>query len=260
MTNENNQHKSIKPHQEDDTYSQTFYAILASSVHDMKNSLGLLLNTIEEMVDEEEADNKALNNNTSKSDQSTKKHWEYISRLQYEASRVNTDLIQLLSLYKIESNHYPFSLNEIDLLEFLEDQMLCYQKMAKRQGIEIETKCEEDCWWSFDQDLICGVINDIVSNSMRYTNNKLQLSAYKEDNYLVIAVEDNGNGYPKDLIENQAKAQVGVNFDSGSTGLGFYFCHVVAKLHQVNKRQGFLKLDNGCEFSPGGGRFRIYLP
>jgi signal transduction histidine kinase len=65
-----------------------FSFVLASSVHDMKNSLGMLLGSLEEIIDESTTDSDA------------QKH--RFSILQYEATRINTELVQLLSIYRFQ--------------------------------------------------------------------------------------------------------------------------------------------------------------
>lgn len=61
-----------------------FSAILASSAHDMKNSLCLLIQLIEE-VSEQVPQGSATEN---------------MAKVHYEAQRINSGLIQLLTLYR----------------------------------------------------------------------------------------------------------------------------------------------------------------
>lgn len=65
-----------------------FRDILASTLHDTKNSLGILFNTLEEVIEECRERNCAAH--------------ERFYILQYEVKRLNNSLIRLLSLYKAE--------------------------------------------------------------------------------------------------------------------------------------------------------------
>ena len=74
----------------------------------------------------------------------------------------------------------------------------------------------------------------------------------------MIAISDDGQGYPPAMLEHQADYVLGINMSSGSTGLGLYFGQRIAELHQRNGVQGRIALAN--EGALGGGEFRIYLP
>ena len=78
------------------------------------------------------------------------------------------------------------------------------------------------------------------------------------DGELEIRVEDNGSGYPAFVIEAGEAVNKGVNFSSGSTGLGLYFAAMVAKLHKNRDKTGSMRLENGGEY--GGGCFILRLP
>lgn len=64
-----------------------FSMVLASAVHDMKNSLGMLLNSLDELRGEHEQ-------SLAGSDK--------FNMLQYEAERMHNDLVQLLGIYRLE--------------------------------------------------------------------------------------------------------------------------------------------------------------
>ena len=67
-----------------------FSMVLASAVHDMKNSLGMLLNSLDELR-QEQAD--------------TTGDSPRFNTLQYEAERMHNDLVQLLGIYRLGENN-----------------------------------------------------------------------------------------------------------------------------------------------------------
>jgi len=83
-----------------------FSAIIASSVHDMKNSLCMLLGALDEIMTRYEFEDKSL---------------EEFSHVRYEGNRVNNSLIQLLSLYRIGNGQYSLNLRENDVEEGIEE-------------------------------------------------------------------------------------------------------------------------------------------
>jgi signal transduction histidine kinase len=221
-----------------------FATILASTVHDMKNSLGLLLNTLDEVVGHCVPEQCPSYNQFSK--------------LQYEAKRVNNDLIQLLALYKMGNAQYAPNIAYHSLPEFLEETVLQNKPLFDFNGINIEMDCPDDLYWFFDRELVAGVINNVMNNAFRYTSRRLKIGARDEDGYLVLTVEDDGRGYPQSMLETYGEPRREISFVTGSTGLGLYFAAMAARLHKNESREGYILMQNGGEL--GGGVFSVHLP
>jgi signal transduction histidine kinase len=102
------------------------------------------------------------------------------------------------------------------------------------------------------------VISHALNNATHYTKDKLLLSVKEEGGELVIRVEDNGSGYPSSVLEAGDAVSKGVDFASGSTGLGLYFSSMVAKLHKNCGKTGGIFLENGGNL--GGSCFILRLP
>jgi hypothetical protein len=77
-----------------------------------------------------------------------------------------------------------------------------------------------------------------------------------EAGQLVLTINDDGEGYPCEMIERQADYVQGINQSSGSTGLGLYFAGRIAALHQRNGVGGNTRISNGGPL--GGGAFSLY--
>jgi len=221
-----------------------FSTVLASSVHDMKNSIGMLLCTLDEVM------GQCAPGDCSSSDRFT--------QLQYEGQRVSYNLIQLLSIYKIEHSQYAANIDEIYLDEFLQESAMQFESLLSPKGISIDYECDEALTGFFDREMISGVVNNVINNAYRYSKDRIRLHARQESEYLVISVEDNGRGYPESMMINGRAAQTGVNFQTGSTGLGLYFSSLVAGIHKNKDKKGFIVCNN--EGLDGGGCFSIYLP
>lgn len=220
-----------------------FSAALASSVHDMKNSLGMLLNTVSEMV--------------GKIPPQTPEHRQFYSVLEYESARINNELIQLLSLYRMDEKRLLFVVEENFVLDTLEDQFARNEMLFTSRGIDVVIDCDPGLVWYYDSEMISGVLNNLFINCARYSRNCVSISARLERGYLVIRVEDDGEGYPNAMLRDAA-APMGVSFSSGSTRLGLVFARRVLHMHKVRDKNGFLKLTNSGSLS--GGVAELYLP
>lgn len=219
-----------------------FSMVIASAVHDMKNSLGMLLHSLDELRDEiPEAMNKSPRFNT----------------LRYEAERVHGDLVQLLGLYRLDQDTLSAHIEEHFVPDYLEAQIARHIPLLEGHKLNHEIVCEPVSGY-FDADLLAGVINNILNNAIRYTKSKIQISAEESQQGLIIRVADDGEGYPSAILEATGPLQKPIDFQSGSTQLGLYFAEAVAQLHRVGDQTGNVRMRNGGPL--GGGVFEIWLP
>ena len=140
-----------------------FPVFLASVAHDMKNSLGMLLNTVDDIFTN--CTNKDCPSHT------------HLSQMHYEASRANHNLIQLLTLYKMNNDQFSINISLYSVLEFLEENILQNQTLLDFKKIEVLTECPDDLTWFFDRDLMSGVINNALNNALRYARGKVKIRA-----------------------------------------------------------------------------------
>ncbi len=221
-----------------------FASVLASSIHDMKNSLGMVLNSLDGIVD------PGLHQCRCTPEQ--------VAQLQYEAKRINDNLIQLLTIYRMENAVYEARVDEVDVYDFLEEAFLQSKPMLEYRGVTADLACEPGLVWYFDRNLIAGVLDNIITNAMRYTKDRVRIGAAIDGEFLAISVEDNGRGFPVHMLEAGQHVDRDIDLVSGRTRLGLYFCAMVAELHENRGRQGTIHLANGGTL--GGGRFTVLLP
>ena len=220
-----------------------FSFILASSVHDMKNSLGMLLNTLAAMVE--------------KSPPKDAEQARFFSTLEYEAARINGELVQLLSLYRMDEKTLVVVIDEHHVTDTIEEQVARNDTLLRSRNIEIQIDCDSDLTWYFDSELIGGVLNNLIVNCARYCRRCLQVSAFEENGFLCIAVADDGQGYPETMLLGPLP-QAAVSFSSGNTRLGLLFARKVLEMHKSKKGHGYMTITNNGPL--GGGFLKLYLP
>ena len=217
---------------------------LASSAHDMKNSIAVMAAYLESALAEMPAD-------------ATSSRMTY--QALYEAQRLNQHLIQLLALYKINHDMYPFDPVEVELAAFEQEVIARVQPLAKAKGITLELLSDPvERSWYFDYELIVSLVTQSLHNAVKYTHDRVRLSALVIDNQLEIRIADNGAGFPPFMLAQGFPAAQGIKARTGSTGLGLYFASKVARLHRNRTRQGSTRLANGGVL--GGGTFILTLP
>ncbi|MGX5202361.1 sensor histidine kinase [Aliikangiella sp. IMCC44632] len=220
---------------------ELFSTILASTVHDMKNSLGMMLESLEIILNQQ---------------QQAKSSKDY-SVVQYEASRLNSSLVQLLAMYKIGNNQMPFNPAYHDLIDFFEEQVLIHEPLLNAKGFQCELNISENIEAVFDETLLSMVVSNVIGNAIRYAHSSIRISAHI-DQGVRISICDDGPGYPGPMLEMEGDYIKGIDRSSGSTGLGLFFAQQVAQLHKHGELTGKIELYNGGEL--GGGVFEITLP
>lgn len=220
-----------------------FPALLAATVHDLKNSVGALLDTLNDADADAPSDAAAVAG--------------MVDRLRHEAVHINNDLVALLAVYKIDHDRYPLHIDQHCVRDIIEECILQYTPRQQRGRIAVESRCPADLYGFFDRGLTSGIISNAVHNALRHTRDRVLIRAEAHGDGLTVAVEDNGPGYPFQLLA-PGPYKGGIDFAAGSTGLGLHFAALAAGLHRNKGRGGHITLANGG--SLGGGCFRLHLP
>ncbi|MCW8931790.1 MAG: HAMP domain-containing histidine kinase [Gammaproteobacteria bacterium] len=238
------EHMNNNSESESELSSEQFNSILMSFIHDIKNSLLMSLSGLEALYE---------NLEIVKPDQK-----ENFALIQYELHRINNSLVQLLSLYKMETHLFSVNADQYNLYDFLDEIIINNSLTHSKQNFVINMECDEDIEWFFDKDLIATIVNSTINNSVRYAKNQIKLSAIIEDNFLKIIIEDDGKGFPEKMFVHADSLETAINMQSGSTGLGLYFAEKIANIHKNKERSGATIIDNDSQL--GGGRFTLLLP
>jgi signal transduction histidine kinase len=228
----------------DDYEELDFSTVLAASVHDMKNSVGMLVASLASVIDEQPPENsvQALR----------------LGTLHYEASRINNELVQLLTLYRMQNRHLPLRVDQHYVVDILEESLARNHMLIEAKHVTPEIQCDDELQWYFDSDLLGSLVQNVLVNCARYTQSRILLSAEVTDNMLVVTIADDGPGYPASMRESPAASVEQAAISSGETHLGLYFAQRIAAMHRQRDRRGYIRLENGSPL--GGGVFRVFLP
>ncbi|WP_109511869.1 sensor histidine kinase [Pseudomonas ovata] len=221
-----------------------FSMVIASTVHDMKNSLATLTRAHSEWQAQLPVEQRRSAGH---------------GVIEYEFANLNGMLVQLLGLYKLGVNQLPLRPDYHELDDFIEAQLAHHQDVLESRSIRASFELDGLIPLGFfDRELIGSVVSNILVNAIRFAREKIAVEIGEQDGQLCITINDDGPGYPVHMIEKQTDYVQGINAMSGSTGLGLYFASHIARLHQRNGVQGRIEIANGGAL--GGGRFSIFLP
>lgn len=221
-----------------------FSTVIASTVHDMKNSLSALIQAHSQwLAGLPEAHRKGTE----------------LGVIEHEFRHLNGMLVQMLGLYKLGINQLPISPGYHELDDFIEAQLAAHQEVLKHRDILATWRIATDNPLGFfDRELVALVISNVLTNAVRYAGHALLISIEEEREQLIITVNDDGPGYPQRMLERQQDYIQGIDASTGSTGLGLYFAARIAALHERDGECGRIEIANGGTL--GGGVFRLFLP
>jgi len=221
-----------------------FSTILATSIHDMKNSLAMVLQSIEDL---DLADNLSAQQHKS------------VSNLHYQTSRINSTLMQLLALYRNEKKQLPIFIEENAVNELLTDILERNRLYLNSHHIKVTVNVEKNLRGYYDIDLVSYLLGDIFINALRHAKSMVTLSAYYEAPFLTFKIEDDGEGYPHYMMNVNDKNEYSTfNASKGRSGLGLLFAKKIAEAHQLKQLKGHISLTNKPDNS--GSIFTLQLP
>lgn len=233
----------MQKNQERDT-AIDFSSVLAAAVHDMKNSLCLLIQSIEQLSD-------------AIPEQATESR-EQVANVHYEASRLNTNLVQILSLYRSQLESLPITVDECFIGDLFSDVVASNRVYIEQKAIALNIQCQDELSWYLDADLIYLLVNDAVVNALRYGKQNISIEAFEDQDSLVIRVSDDGEGYPDRMLSQSHTELSEFNVSQGRTGLGLFFARLIAAAHTRDAECGEISLTNGG--SLGGSVFEVKIP
>jgi len=195
--------------------SLDFSTVLAIGIHDMKNSLALVLSTVDGLLESEAG--------------SAPRDVEQLTKLRYEARRLSDNLVQLLTLFRTGRGLYQPRLAPQPVYELLEDYYLLNRPLFDHRHVSYEIDCDEALTWPLDRQLVISVLENVITNAVRYTRSRIRASATAADGWLRLRIEDDGPGFPSAMLGRRgADAEARLDPAAGRTGLGLYFCASIA--------------------------------
>ena len=217
-----------------------FPTILASTVHDIKNSLGTLLELVRQTSAQQGGQVAGLD------------------QLEFEAARINHSLMQLLVMYKVDAHKFSVVIEECAVIDILNEAVHQQARLSQLHDIDLRVECDADLVCYCDYPIVSNALASVLNNALRYTKKTVLLSATEADGYLTLSIEDDGAGYPTHFLDADLSDTAELDWVAGNTGLGLYFVSVMAGLHKNAGKTGYARVDNGSRL--GGARFTLFLP
>lgn len=173
-----------------------------------------------------------------------------------ESRRLTNMVEELLEFTKMQDGRFTLRIESVDLLSELEDAIYTYRELFRQEGIEVcYTAPEEDIPpLAADSERMKQVFCNVLDNAAKHggAGRRIDVSAAKEEDRMVIRVRDYGPGIPpEELPFVKQKFYKGSSKARGS-GIGLAVCDEIVERHN-----GTFEIANA---DTGGAVVTISLP
>ena len=224
------------------TDNELFGALLAASIHEIKNRFGLLYNELDTLL------------NQLPTDESQQQQAESIKS---EAQFIGSELMRVLGSYKSMAGDFAVNVDQQFAVEFLEEVIVRHGYTFRANGVTAELDCDEETSGFFDTSIVTIVMDTLLYNAIKAGAKNLQFSASEDDEYLFLTLHDDGPGFPDAMLQGEI-GQSKLSVDDQSSGLGLYFAQSLLAAHKEGDRIGHLVLGKSDILK--GAQVTIALP
>jgi len=152
----------------------------------------------------------------------------FTSVLNEACQQLLTVVNDVIDIAKVETKQVKLYKGEVDLNKLLQKSHSIYSAIAQKKGNQISLLCnlpDNDCTVIADETKLSQIINNLLSNSIKFTTNGEIEMGYVEDNqFIKFYVKDSGIGINAEnhsiVFERFRQVEVDDSRKFGGTGLG----------------------------------------
>ncbi|HZY80886.1 MAG TPA: ATP-binding protein [Cyclobacteriaceae bacterium] len=180
----------------------------------------------------------------------------HTSRIKRSVNNLTNILNEFLSLEKLEANKVSVVHNDINIPEYIQDDLIGEMDLIKKQGQTIEYQHTGKAIVHLDHHLLWSILTNLISNALKYSrvDSVVKVLSDLNDERLLIKVEDSGIGIPldeqKNIFGRFYRARNATNIEG--TGLGL---HITQKY--VGLLNGQITFESNLD---QGTKFTVILP
>lgn len=165
---------------------------------------------------------------------------KYIHTIYNKANDMDRLIAELTTYSKIDTNRIPYNFSKVNVDEYFNDCVdeLTYELDSKNIKLTYFNYTDKDTVIIADAEQLKRVINNIVSNSVKYIGKKqgtLNIRIHDEGDFIRVEIEDNGKGIDaKDLpyiFDRFYRTDSSRNSNQGGSGIGLSIVKKIIEAH-----------------------------
>jgi len=164
---------------------------------------------------------------------------QFLGTMIKEIERLSRLITQVLDLEKLESGKQDLNLQQINISELINEAITSFSQLIKEKGISLEQLYRNELpLIEADKDLMIRVIQNLVSNAIRYVgkeNGRIVISIAKKEENVEISIKDNGSGIDEKHIHyifNKFYQIQHLKAKNEGSGLGLAISKRIIELHK----------------------------
>ena len=163
---------------------------------------------------------------------------DFLQTINAEADRMTRIVKDLLELSQLDNNKMELHMQMVNLVEMVRQNVSQHAVTANRlnKSVLLQAKVK-DMPVKIDPERINQVLNNIISNSLKYSGENAEVNVTLEDaeSYYRVYVQDNGMGIPKEdlrrIFERFYRVDKARSRQLGGTGLGLSIAKEIMEAH-----------------------------
>ncbi|WP_157015108.1 PAS domain-containing sensor histidine kinase [Mesorhizobium xinjiangense] len=178
----------------------------------------------------------------------SERYEEYVGDIHASGTYLLGVINDILDMSKIEAGQFALQREKIDLEELVSEAVRVVSVQAESKSITVETDIAQSAALHADRRAIKQIALNLLSNAVKFTGQggHIMVRAKKASGALVLTIEDNGCGIPRDALQKLGRPfeQVQNQFSKNHTGsgLGLAISRSLADMHggalKIRSREG----------------------
>lgn len=217
------EHKLFENEQKLNNERLRFYTNIT---HELRTPLTLIIGPLEDLLSDKSLSSKYLNK---------------ISIIHDSANKLLSLINQILEFRKVETQNKELCVLRGNISKLVKEIGFSFKELSQNKNVDIEINiCKDEMIMYFDPNIITIIINNLMSNAIKYTQEgKIILSLSEEEingiNHTLIKVSDTGYGISEDALPHiferyyQAKGK----HQASGTGIGLSLVKSLADIHEA---------------------------
>lgn len=172
------------------------------------------------------------------SGENPQKREAHLERIITEVERLNGFISDTMELAKLQSGTWEMKMEPFDLSHLIQSVRLSFAAHQESEKLQIDLELEEELYVSADRKLISRVLENFVSNAVKFSGDmkKIQIVAKREYGMIYTSVRDFGAGIEPEKLpyiwERYYKVDPFGTNKSG-TGVGLHIAKEILTMHQA---------------------------
>ncbi len=166
---------------------------------------------------------------------------DFMDTIHKQSIHLENLLNELLDFSRLEQKTLKLEKEEVNIVDVVRDAVESLKEKAENNGVRLEFEAEEEEIKAFiDPKRIRQVLINLIDNGIKFSKRDakdkfVKVRVEKKEDSVLISVEDNGLGIPKDkfdkIFDKFYRVDQSLTYEISGTGLGLTVAKEIVELH-----------------------------